>query len=172
MEAVTLMLESDIWDVEPKSLENNLAEITKMSATLQGSQQTHNHQSYNHGAAERSQQQHERLEEIRVSEQEDTADMLVSDTDGCDEKVEMLQNRLPELENHCKRKNMVYCRRTSDCQLALRRKTFTTARKDHNIRYKLADPATQRFTWKERSCSFTNAKQPEQFTEEDSATRE
>lgn len=51
MEAVTLMLESDIWDVEPKSLENNLAEITKMSATLQGSQQTHNHQSYNHGAA-------------------------------------------------------------------------------------------------------------------------
>ena len=56
-------------------------------------------------------------------------------------------------------------------ELVLKRKTFTAARKAlqcHNIRCKLAYPATLRFTWKGRSCSFTSAKEAEQFIEENS----
>ena len=49
---------------------------------------------------------HERQEEmeIRISKLEDTADMLVSNNDSRDKKVEM--NHSQELENHCKKNNV------------------------------------------------------------------
>ena len=57
-------------------------------------------------------------------------------------------------------------------ELVLKRKMFTLSLQRHNVCYKLAYPATLRFTWKGRSCSFTNAKGAQQVIEENSTTNE
>ena len=83
-QAATPTWESDIRDVEPKTLETIRVTTTELQSAANC--------------------KHERLEEIRISELEDKANVLVSDNDGRDENEKMLQNCLPELENNCKRK--------------------------------------------------------------------
>ena len=87
----TATVESDIRDVEPKSI---FAEIAKMSATLQGvAADTATIKVTTTELKSAVNSIHERLEEmeVRISKLEDTADMLVSNNDGRDIKVEMLQ---------------------------------------------------------------------------------
>lgn len=96
-------------DFGENRLESRFAEITKMSATLQGVAADILTIKVTTTVLKNAVNNiHERLEEmeVRVSILEDTSDRLVNGNDDCDKKVEVLLNHLEELENHSKRNNV------------------------------------------------------------------